>query len=102
MKAEQLYDELIALADRLDIEIVKGKGDFSGGYCRVRKDKRIVLNQHSLLASQLRVLARNLLQFDLSNMYILPAVRDFLETVAQEDKINIMEEEESAPVAEER
>lgn len=100
MKDEQLFDELIMLADRLEVEIVKDKGDFSGGYCRVREDRRIVLNQHNLLPTQMRILARNLLQFDLSNMYILPAVREFLETVAEEEDMELMGKEESSPVAE--
>ncbi len=93
MKDEQLYEELAALAEKLDLTVVKGKGDFTGGYCRVVEDRRIVLNSHNLLATQLRVFARNLLQFDLSNVYLLPAVREFLDQVAEEM------EEESNPRA---
>ena len=94
MKDEQLYEELSALAEKLDLTIVKGKGDFSGGYCRVREDRRIVLNSHNLLPTQLRVLARNLLQFDLSSMYLLPAVREFLEAVDEEAEESTQQSEE--------
>jgi len=100
MKDEQLFEGLIELAERLDIEIVKDKGDFSGGYCRVRKDRRIVLNQHNLLSTQIRVLARNLLQFELSKMYILPAIRDFLEMIAEQENFELKRKEELNPVAE--
>jgi len=94
MKDEQLYEELIALAERLDLTVVKGKGDFSGGYCRVLEDCRIVLNSHNLLPTQLRVLARNLLQFDLSSMYLRPAVREFLETVEAAEEQTVQQSEE--------
>jgi hypothetical protein len=102
MKDEQLYDELIALAERMDIEVIKDRGDFSGGYCRVKEDRRIVLNKHNLLPTQLRVLARNLLQFDLSNIYLLPAIREFLEQVAEEDNMEMQLEEEPTPGEEDR
>jgi len=92
MKDEQLFEELSNLADRMGIEIVTGRGDFNGGYCRVREDKRIVLNKHNLLVTQLRVLARNLMQFDLSNMYLLPAIREFLEQVSQENETELNSE----------
>ena len=85
MTEEQIYEELVNLAERLEIEVIKDRGDFSGGYCRVREDRRIVLNKYNLLDTQLRTLARNLLQLDLSNLYILPAVREFLEQVAEEE-----------------
>ncbi len=102
MKDEQLYDELIALADRMDIEVIKDRGDFSGGYCRVKEDRRIVLNKHHLLPTQMRVLARNLLEFDLSNIYLLPAIREFLEQIAKEDDIEMQALEESSPGEENR
>jgi len=85
MNDEQIYEELIELAERLDIEVIKDRGDFSGGYCRVHEDRRIVLNQHNLPATQLRTLAKNLLQLDLSNIYLLPAVREYLDQIAGEE-----------------
>ncbi len=84
MNEEQLFQALLDLAEQLEIEVVQERGDFSGGYCRVQEDRRIVLNNHNLLPTKLRVLARNLMLFDLSNRYIVPAVREFLETVANE------------------
>ncbi len=90
MKDEHLFQALSELAERLDIDIVHEKGDFSGGYCRVQEDRRIVLNKHNLLRTRVRVLAKNLLRFDLSNIYIVPAVREFLELVADEENIQPM------------
>jgi len=94
MKDTELFQAMSELAERLDIEIVHERGDFNGGYCRVLRDRRIVLNKHNLLPTKLRVLARNLLRFDLSNVYIVPAVREFLAQVAIEETIEseILEE----------
>lgn len=98
MKDEQLYEELAALAEKLNLSVVKGKGDFTGGYCRVVEDRRIVLNSHNLLPTQLRVFAKNLLQFDLSNIYLLPAVREYLDDVAEEMEQETAVENQEEPV----
>lgn len=96
MKDQDLYQLLLELAERLDIEIVHEKGDFNGGYCRVQQDRRIVLNKYHLLSTKLRMLARNLLRFNLGNIYIVPAVREFLEEIATaEDPDSTISEEQS-------
>jgi len=102
MKDTELFQALTELAERLDIEIVHEKGDFTGGYCRVVEDRRIVLNKHNLLATKLRVLARNLLLFDLSNVYLVPAIRKYLEEVAEEENITPMITQESPKVEKDR
>lgn len=98
MKDQQLYQLLTELAERLDIEIVHEKGDFNGGYCRVQQDRRIVLNKHHLLPTKLRMLARNLLRFNLSNIYVVPVVREFLEAIAAEEGVDSKIAEERSDV----
>ena len=44
MKNKELLEEFHALAEKLDIKIMKGKGDFSGGDCIVNEKKVIVIN----------------------------------------------------------
>ncbi|HKJ67258.1 MAG TPA: hypothetical protein VKA68_04825 [bacterium] len=98
MKDQDLYQLLLELAERLDIEIVHEKGDFNGGYCRVQQDRRIVLNKHHLLSTKLRMLARNLLRFNLANIYIVPAVREFLEEIATEEDLDSTISEEQSDI----
>ena len=42
MKNNDLLDEFHLLAEKLDVKIMKGKGDFSGGSCTVNNEKVIV------------------------------------------------------------
>ena len=44
MKNKELLEEFHSLAEKLDIKIMKGKGDFSGGDCIVNEKKVIVIN----------------------------------------------------------
>ena len=46
--------------------------------------------------------ARNLLLFDLSNVYLVPAIRKYLEEVAEEEKITPMITQESPKVEKDR
>jgi len=82
MKREKLYSELLALAEQLGIEVRDEKGDFSGGMCRVDDEKYIFLNKKSPVSAKNEIIARAIgkLEFDL--LYILPAVRNFIEIFA--------------------
>ena len=84
MKPENILEYLIELADKMGIRIVKGKGDFDGGNCRVKKDKVIVLNNLKPVENQSRTVVEGLTNYGLSNHYIVPAVRSFIE-----EKLNI-------------
>ena len=44
MKNKELLEEFHSLAEKLNVKIMKGKGDFSGGSCVVNKKKVIVIN----------------------------------------------------------
>ena len=55
MKKNKLYDEFEALATKLDLKILKGKGSFNGGACIVNNEKVIVLNKLKPIEQRLRV-----------------------------------------------
>ena len=44
MKNKELLEEFHSLAKKLDVKIMKGKGDFSGGSCIVNEEK-VIENQ---------------------------------------------------------
>jgi len=44
LKNKELLDEFHALAEKLDVKIMRGKGDFSGGSCVVNEERVIVIN----------------------------------------------------------
>jgi len=71
--------EIETLLTRLGYTLVIGKGDFRDGACVVQQDRKIVINQYTPLDLQIDFLAATLRLLDLSNVYILPAIRELIE-----------------------
>lgn len=84
MKEQDLFKALEELAQRLDIEVryetVQGEeGLVSGGLCRLHGRLLLILNPTAPLRDKTDVLARAVKRFDLNRVYLVPALRDFLE-----------------------
>ena len=45
MGNKKLYAEFELLADKLDLKIIKDKGNFIGGICIIKDEKVIVVNK---------------------------------------------------------
>lgn len=82
MKPEELFSQFERLAEQMDIVLVQGRGDFRGGYCQVRDERFIVLNQTRPLESRLRILAETFADLDIARWYMVPALREFIEKAA--------------------
>ncbi|MFN0157558.1 MAG: hypothetical protein ACKVRP_05730 [Bacteroidota bacterium] len=79
MKHEELMLDLQEVAQQLGITVRYEKGDFEGGYC-ILKDSRVVLvNKRILPARKAAVLALALNDIGLENVFIKPAVREYIE-----------------------
>ena len=50
-----------------------------GGLCRIKDKQVIIINKTVSTSQKIRILVRELRRFDLSNIYIIPALRDLLE-----------------------
>ena len=57
MKNEKLYNELEDIAKRLGLRVLKGKGDFAGGKCKVNNESVIVVNKMKPIEHRLKTLA---------------------------------------------
>lgn len=79
MKPEIILEHLLELADRMGVRIVKGKGDFNGGGCLVKEEKVIVVNKIKPMEYQLKVIANGLAKYGISEFYIIPVLRSFIE-----------------------
>ena len=79
MKNEKLYTELEEIAKRLGLRILRGKGDFLGGVCKVHNETVIVVNKMKPIEQRLKTLANCFLEFDLDEIYMVPAARAFIE-----------------------
>ena len=79
MKKIKLYTEFEELGQRLGLKILKGKGDFSGGTCTVNNEIVIVINKMKPMERRLRILATSFLEFNLDEIYLVPALRAYIE-----------------------
>ncbi|MFL3050351.1 MAG: hypothetical protein ACJZ02_01535 [Candidatus Neomarinimicrobiota bacterium] len=80
MKQEQIYNHFEQLADKLNITILEGKGDFEGGFCTLNGDDFVVLNRGRPLEQRLRILATSFGDLDLEQQYIMPILRKFIDS----------------------
>ena len=85
MKNKDLLDEFHLLAEKLEIKILKGKGDFLGGNCIVNNEEVIVINKSKPIEQRLNTLASCFNEFDLEGVFLLPALREYIDNVNKLD-----------------
>ena len=78
-RPEELIVMFEELADRLNIKLVQDKGDFDGGSCLIREENFIVVNKRKPLEQRLKVLAREFGKINLVDVYLVPALRSYIE-----------------------
>ena len=79
MDQNELIAELGSLATQLGIKVRYEKGDFEGGYCILKSERTVVINKKLPPSKRLSVLARGISEMGLDNIFVKPAVRDFIE-----------------------
>ena len=79
MNKKKLYAEFELLAEKLNLKIIKDRGNFVGGICRIKDEKVIVVNKMRPLEQRLKVLASSFLSYDLDDIYMVPALRAYIE-----------------------
>ena len=84
MQPEKLLILFEELAEKMDINIVQGKSDFIGGMCTVNDESYIVINKIKPMKQRLIVLGREFSKLNLNNVFVPPALRDFIEDIQQE------------------
>ena len=82
MENQELLTELESIASQLGIKLRYEKGDFEGGYCVLKSERIIVINKKLSPTLRLSVLARGISEIGLNNIYVKPALRDFIEDEA--------------------
>ena len=86
MKSEELLDQFEQLAEQMGINLIQGKGDFEGGFCTVNDDQFVVLNKNQPLSQRLRVLGDSFKKLHIGDRYIVPALREFIESEAEAEQ----------------
>ncbi len=88
MKPDQFYQELIDLAERMQITVSEQNLKVSGikvrsGLCTVKGQKLFVMDKHKSVHKKIKILAIQLAQIPHDEIYIIPAVRELLEKYAR-------------------
>ncbi len=83
MKPDQLYQELINLAERLQVTVSEQNLKTSGvkvrsGLCKVKGQRLYVMDKHKSIHDKIRLLALQLAAIPHDDLYIKPAVRELL------------------------
>jgi hypothetical protein len=79
MTQEEIVKELEHLAVQCGIELRYEKGDFEGGYCILKAESIIVINKRLAPPRRASVLAQALAEVGIDEVYLKPAVREFIE-----------------------
>lgn len=95
-KREPKFDSPETLAaleqvvQQLDIDLRYEKGDFDGGLCRVGEKTMLIVNIALDTGRRIQLIARELAQLRLEDIYIVPATRDLIERFAnQQNKVEV-------------
>jgi hypothetical protein len=83
LNQEGLLSQLEELTDSLGVKIryekiMKEGSYFSGGLCRIKGEDIIIINSKTATEDKIDILAKALRSFDLSQVFIKPALREFL------------------------
>jgi len=81
VKPDKLMNMFEELAEKLDINIVKDRGNFNGGMCTINDENYIVINKSKPIEQRLKVLANSFKAKKLSDTYLLPALRSYIDEV---------------------
>lgn len=78
-KTVKLLAELEEIAGKLDIKLRYEATKARGGLCVVDGEKMFILDRKADKDYRLQMLARTIKQFDLSDIYISPKLREYLD-----------------------
>jgi len=84
MKPEQLYQELKHLAEKLAVQVAEHNFRTTGihvksGYCIVKGKDHCIIDKHLRINQKIEVLAECLSDMPHESVYVIPAVREYLE-----------------------
>ncbi|MBF0225885.1 MAG: hypothetical protein HQK76_10560 [Desulfobacterales bacterium] len=84
LRQEDLLENLRDIFKKLDVKVNEQNFRNVGikvqsGLCKVKGDSIFILDKHKSIREKNEILAVHLSKVDLSEFYILPAVRDYIE-----------------------
>lgn len=99
MKTEHIVKVLEEAAQQFGLEVRWEKGRFRGGRCLINGEEMIILNKHHPPEVHLAILAESMAHLPIDTIFLPPAVREALETVARQHpdtlRDTLLEQEEA-------
>lgn len=80
-----LLQEFETLAERLSITVRYADLEREGGLCRYHDGYHLIINKRLNPQGRIAVFARALVQFPLDAVFVIPAIREVLETYRNVD-----------------
>ena len=89
MKPEQIYQELIDLAEKLEITVLEQNLRKTGvkaksGLCKVKGKYLFIMDKHKSIYKKIKILSSHLAHMPHEDVYIVPAVRELLDRYSRE------------------
>jgi len=83
MKADQLYLEMKLIAEKLNVTVSEQNFRKTGisiksGFCKIKGDNYFFIDKDLPVSKKNEIIAEFLSGLEYDNIYIIPAVRDFL------------------------
>jgi hypothetical protein len=83
MDEQEILNQLEELAESLGIiiryeQLLKEGSFFPGGLCKVKGENILIINSMAAIDDKIEILAKEVVSFDLSRVYMRPALREFL------------------------
>lgn len=93
MKKKELYSHLKEIAGKINIRIseqnLKATGvNAKSGLCRVKGEPVFIMDKRLMLSEKIMLIGNALNLFPLDNIYIVPAAREFLDSLSNPDMQN--------------
>jgi hypothetical protein len=79
MKQEEIVAELEEAACQLGVTLRYEKGDFEGGFCILKEKMILLINKKLMPNRRAAVLALALHEIGLENVFLKPALREYIE-----------------------
>lgn len=88
MNLEFLLEDLKAVLEKLEVEFELRNLDdeelnIKSGFCEVKKERKLIVDKHAHIKTQLNAILRFLKKQNLEDIYIPPRVREIIESHPQ-------------------
>lgn len=83
---KQLLAELEEVVQRLGFTVRYEKGNFEGGYCLLKESRLFVINSRSEAEKRISIIARNLKEIGVDEIFIKPHLRELIENESAKNK----------------